>query len=53
MAEEVVEYTLEDMSTEKPYAEIFAIADPFKQKVRLNELEKKKKKLGFSGFRNR
>jgi hypothetical protein len=51
MAEEVVEYTLEDMSTEKPYAEIFAITDPFKQKVRLNELAGIAKKLGFSGFR--
>lgn len=51
MAEEVVEYTLEDMSTEKPYAEILAITDPFKQKVRLNELAGIAKKLGFSGFR--
>lgn len=51
MAEEVVEYTLEDMSTKKPYAEIFAITDPFQRKVRLNELAGIAKKLGFSGFR--
>lgn len=51
MAEEVMEYTIDDFSTEKPYAEIYAITDPFAQNIRLKELAAIAAKLGVKGFR--